>query len=172
MNYIDLIKDAFWITLRNRYLWFFGLFAGSLGGGGGGGGGGEDRRQASADPLFAAQQTAFDDSALLAVLVVAGLLVLLVFIFLNLVSQGALAESVAAEDRGEHRRFWSGFSSAWRAGISNFWRVLGQSLLFILIGAGFLLLIVLPVAAFIFGAYQAGSTALWVLVAVVASTLR
>jgi hypothetical protein len=28
MNYWDLIRDAFWITLRNRYLWFFGFFAG------------------------------------------------------------------------------------------------------------------------------------------------
>ena len=28
MNYGDLIKDAFWITLHNRYLWFFGFFAG------------------------------------------------------------------------------------------------------------------------------------------------
>ena len=28
MNYWDLVKDAFWITLRNRYLWFFGFFAG------------------------------------------------------------------------------------------------------------------------------------------------
>jgi hypothetical protein len=33
MNYLDLIKDAFWITLRNRYLWFFGFFAGAGGGG-------------------------------------------------------------------------------------------------------------------------------------------
>jgi hypothetical protein len=28
LNYWDLIKDSFWITLRNRYLWFFGFFAG------------------------------------------------------------------------------------------------------------------------------------------------
>ena len=28
MNYGELIKDAFWITLRNRFLWFFGFFAG------------------------------------------------------------------------------------------------------------------------------------------------
>ena len=28
MNYGDLIGDAFRITLRNRYLWFFGFFAG------------------------------------------------------------------------------------------------------------------------------------------------
>ena len=28
MNYGELIGDAFRITLRNRYLWFFGFFAG------------------------------------------------------------------------------------------------------------------------------------------------
>jgi hypothetical protein len=26
MNYRDLIKEDFWITLRNRFLWFFGFF--------------------------------------------------------------------------------------------------------------------------------------------------
>jgi hypothetical protein len=35
MNYGDLIKDAFWITLRNRFLWFFGVFAGGTSAGGG-----------------------------------------------------------------------------------------------------------------------------------------
>jgi hypothetical protein len=35
MNYGDLIKDAFWLTLRNRYLWFFGFFAGGTSAGGG-----------------------------------------------------------------------------------------------------------------------------------------
>ncbi len=28
MNYGQLITDAFWITLRNRYLWFFGFIRG------------------------------------------------------------------------------------------------------------------------------------------------
>lgn len=28
MNYGELIKDAFWISWRNRFLWFFGFFAG------------------------------------------------------------------------------------------------------------------------------------------------
>ncbi len=32
MNYGALIKDAFWLTLRNRYLWFFGFFATGKGG--------------------------------------------------------------------------------------------------------------------------------------------
>ncbi len=28
MNYGALISEAFWLTWRNRFLWFFGLFAG------------------------------------------------------------------------------------------------------------------------------------------------
>jgi hypothetical protein len=28
MSYREIIKAAFWITLRNRFLWFFGFFAG------------------------------------------------------------------------------------------------------------------------------------------------
>ena len=31
MNYGELIKDSFRLTLRNRYLWFFGFFAGGVG---------------------------------------------------------------------------------------------------------------------------------------------
>ena len=27
MNYGEIVKAAFWITLRNRILWFFGFFA-------------------------------------------------------------------------------------------------------------------------------------------------
>ena len=34
MNYRDLIKNSFWLTLRNRYLWFFGFFAGGTSAGG------------------------------------------------------------------------------------------------------------------------------------------
>ncbi len=156
MSYLDLIKDAFWITLRNRYLWFFGFFAGAGGGGtnfgfpsGSGDFDVENGRQAGASPMLAAQQTAFDNVALIVALVVVGLVILLVFVILSLISQGALAESVAAIDRGERRRF----STAFRAGVSNFWPVLGQILLFILIGLGFLLVIGIPVAALVLGTF-------------------
>jgi hypothetical protein len=174
MNYLDLIKDAFWITLRNRYLWFFGFFAGAGGGGlnfsfpsGSGGFDGENGRQAGAAPVLAAQQTAFDNVALIVALVVLVLLILLVFVILYLISQGALAESVAALDRGERRRFWS----AWRAGVSNFWPVLGQVLLFILIGAGLLLVIAIPVVALILGIFATDSTGLQILFAVLAALI-
>ena len=63
--------------------------------------------------MLAAQQTASDNVALIVVaLVVRVLVILLVFVILSLISQGALAESVAAIDRGERRHFWS----AWGLG--------------------------------------------------------
>src|SRR5919107_3889969 len=101
MNYGNFIKDAFWITLRNPYLWFFGFFAGAGGGGtnfgfpsGSGDFDVENGRQASAGAVLAAQQTAFDNLALLVALVALALVILLVFVILSLTSQGALAESV------------------------------------------------------------------------------
>jgi hypothetical protein len=59
-----------------------------------------------------------------------------------MISHGALAESVAALHRGEARRF----GLAFRAGNSNFWRVLGLKVLFFLMALGLGLLIFLPVA--------------------------
>lgn len=83
-----------------------------------------------------------DNLALILAIVTLVALIALFFIVMSLISQGALAESVAAIDRGESRRF----SSAFRAGVSNFWRVLGYYLLFILIALGLLLAIGVPLA--------------------------
>src|SRR5215210_2528800 len=168
MNYGEIIKAAFWITLRNRYLWFFGFFAGGTSAGTGfnvpsGGSGGFDD-----DDFGEPGQGGFGDSApasgvdpgqwisdnLASILVIAALVVLivLVFVILSLISQGALAESVAALDRGESRRF----SSAFRAGLSNFWRVFGYYLLFLLISLGLLLVflaIVVPLVLLVAGVF-------------------
>jgi hypothetical protein len=137
MNYGEIIKEAFWITLRNRFLWFFGFFiSGGIGSSNfnpsAGGPGDFDGGLGDAPPAWFSEATQWvtDNLALVITVIVAVGVLVLVFIVLTLISQGALAESVAALHRGEARRF----SSAWRAGSSNFWRVLGQALLFILIG--------------------------------------
>ena len=172
MNYGDLIKDAIWITLRNRYLWFFGFFVG-LGsggcGGGGGSGGGEDfDEQSSAEiasvSALAVQQGALSNALLIVALVVLVLLILVVFFALYVVSQGGLTESVAAIERGEARRF----SSTWRAGTRYFWRVLGQILLFAGIVLGLLLAVGIPVGLLVAGAFATDSTTMKVLAVVVA----
>ncbi len=151
MNYGELIKDAARIILRNRYLWFFGFFAG-VGGSSNfnfprGGGGFEDndfdRSGASAQFLG---QIPFDGPvsgvgvAALIGLVLLGLLIFLVFVILAVISNGGLADSVAAIDRGTRRSF----GSTWRAGTSRFWRVLGYYILFFLIGLALLIAIAVP----------------------------
>jgi hypothetical protein len=160
MNYGEIITTAFWITLRNRYLWFFGFFAGgtftgfNFPTGGSSEFNNNDFDQASSVPMFVAQigqQGVFENVALTVAIVALGLLIVLIFLILSLISQGALAESVAALDRGESRRF----STAWRAGISNFWRVLGFYVVFILISLGLLLVIGIPIALLVAGVFAA-----------------
>jgi hypothetical protein len=158
MNYGELIGDAFRITLRNRYLWFFGFFAG-----GGtsfnvptnvpsGGNFNPDDFQQSSMMLSAVQVgQGLGNGIIIAGLVIVALILALFFIFMAIVSQGALADSVAAIDRGDRR----GFGSAFRSGLGNFWRVLGYIVVFILIAIGLLLVIGIPVALLIGGTFAA-----------------
>jgi hypothetical protein len=143
MNYGDLIGDAFRITLRNRYLWFFGFFTGGVGFNFSGnipsGGNNFDL------------QNILGNVALIVGIVIVALLIALFFIFMALVSQGALADSVAAIDRDEGRRF----GSAFRSGLGNFWRVLGYYIVFFLVATGLLVAIGIPVALLIGGTFAA-----------------
>ena len=157
MNYGELIGDAFRITLRNRYLWVFGFFAGGSTGfsfptniPSGGGNFNPDDFQQSSTMLSAVQVgQGLGTGVLIAGLVVVGLILALFFIFMAIVSQGALADSVAAIDGGDRRRF----GSAFRSGMGNFWRVLGYFVVFFLIAIGLLLVIGIPVAALIGGTF-------------------
>jgi hypothetical protein len=158
MNYGEIIKAAFWITLRNRFLWFFGFFAGGtmaganfnilpgnfgdfdgedFGDPGRGGSGGM-----TPTPGLDPSRWVLDNLALILVVAAVVVLIVLLFMIMSLISQGALAESVAALDRGENRRF----SSAFSAGVSKFWHVLGYFLLLVLISLGLLLVIGIPLA--------------------------
>ena len=103
MNYGDLIKQAFWITLHNRFLWFFGFF---INGGIGslnfnpsmGGPGDLDGGTGNAPPAWFSDLTRWitDNLALVIAIIVTVVVLVLVFIIFALISQGALAEGVAA----------------------------------------------------------------------------
>jgi membrane-anchored glycerophosphoryl diester phosphodiesterase (GDPDase) len=158
MNYGELIGDAFRITLRNRYLWFFGFFAGGSTSFNvpniptGSGSFNSDDFQSSSSMLSALQVgQGLGTGVLIAGLVVVVLILALFFIFMSILSQGALADSVAAIDRGDRRSF----GTAFRSGMGNFWRVLGYFVVFILIGIGLLLVIGIPVALVIGGTFAA-----------------
>lgn len=159
MNYGDLIKDAFRITLRNRFLWFFGFFVGGAGSNFIGNVPSQasnlpsDDFQSSGTGLSAMQlgEGVLGNVALLVGIAILVLVIALVVIFMIIVSQGALAESVAALDQGEERRF----GSAFRSGMANFWRVLGYYIVFFLVGLGLLVVIGIPVALLIGGTFVA-----------------
>ena len=177
MNYGDLIRDAFRITLHNRYLWFFGFFAGGTGTNfvgnvpsGGSNFNFDDFRRSGAglSGLTAQVGQGLSETVLIFGIVVVVLLIALFFIILAIISQGALADSVAAIDRGEGRRFGSAFTS----GMGNFWRVLGYYVVFFLIALGLLMVIGIPVALLIGGTFAATqSTGVRVSVAVVVGIL-
>jgi hypothetical protein len=158
MNYGELIGDAFRITLRNRYLWFFGFFAGGSTSFNvpniptGSGTFNSDDFQSSSTMLSAVQfGQGLGTGVLIAGIVIVALILALLFIFMSIVSQGALADSVAAIDRGDRR----GFGTTFRSGMGNFWRVLGYFVVFILIAIGLLLVIGIPVALLIGGTFAA-----------------
>jgi hypothetical protein len=158
MNYGELIGDAFRITLRNRFLWFFGFFAGGSTSFNvpnvptGSGNFNSDDFQSSSSMLSAVQLgQGLGTGVLIAGIVIVAIILALFFIFMSIVSQGALADSVAAIDRGDRRSF----GTAFRSGLGNFWRVLGYIVVFILIAIGLLLVIGIPVALLIGGTFAA-----------------
>jgi hypothetical protein len=177
VNYGDLIRDAFRITLHNRYLWFFGFFAGGTGTNfvgnipsGGGNFNFDDFQRSSSDisGLTAQVGQGLSETVVILGIVLVVLLIALFFIILAIISQGALADSVAAIDRGEGRRFGSAFTT----GMGNFWRVLGYYVVFFLVALGLLMVIAIPVALLIGGTFAATqSTGVRVSVAVVVGIL-
>lgn len=142
MNYVGLVKNAFWISWRNRFLWFFGFFA-VLGGASSFSAGsppsnagrnfeGEEAGDLNSALGFAAQELQRWVSDNLTLIIIVGALLILVFLFLfalGVIASGGLAGSVAAIDRGEARRF----SSTFGTGLSSFWRVLGLAVVLFLV---------------------------------------
>ena len=157
MSYGDIIKDAFSIAWRNRFMWFFGFFlsgaAGSFVSPTNFGGFGEDVSTGGVPPWLYSLGQWIQENLVLFVVLVVGFVLVVVSIWLALyaVARGALAESVAAIDRGEERRFFS----AWRAGTRYFWRVLGQVTIISLIWLGLTLVIFLLGALLAVGIFAA-----------------
>src|SRR5918998_674037 len=102
MNYSDIIRDAFWIAWRNRFMWFFGFFVsgaagsfvsptnfGTFG----------TSTPAGGPPLWLVNLVGWVEENVVLFVVIASAFVLLVvslWLALYAISRGALAESVAA----------------------------------------------------------------------------
>jgi hypothetical protein len=169
MSYGEIITSAFRVAWGNRYLWFYGVFAGA--GANiplpniGGGGDFDFDGPSAARAAVAASQGSEIDPGLAITIGVAVVLLLLAFIVLSLIAQGALAESVAAIDRGGQRSF----RTAWQAGTRHVWRVLGFVVLLLVIVLGLVLVIGIPLVAIVAAVFSATeSLAVKIIVGVVA----
>ncbi|MEW5701307.1 MAG: hypothetical protein AB1792_03660 [Candidatus Zixiibacteriota bacterium] len=116
----DIIRDAFRLSWRHKYLWLFGLFASF------GAGGGQFRfgRTSLAD-IEAARAWVL---AALGMLLLLGLVIGVVFLILHVITKSALIYNVyQIETDGTHS-----LSAGWDFGVRRFWSMLGVTLLEVL----------------------------------------
>lgn len=153
MDYIGILKKAYQITIKNKFLWIFGVLIAGAGG------------IASFNPGFNYPTSSKDTDQWGATLTSAQfeqklaefwanygnmmiigaailLLVCLMFFILSIISQGALIGSVNRIDKGEKADFKTGFSIGWR----NFWRVWGVAIIYLLFILASLCLLIIPVS--------------------------
>ncbi|KPK99554.1 MAG: hypothetical protein AMJ91_07335 [candidate division Zixibacteria bacterium SM23_73_3] len=133
MDYGGLVKRALEIMWKFKYLWIFGFFL-EFGSGGGGWVGNlpEKIKLPVGDFLSGALVGA------IILLVLVGLVVFVLFLIMYIISQGGLIHCVWKIQSGENPTLRDG----WNAGVKNFWRILGISimiLIFILVSALFTL---------------------------------
>jgi hypothetical protein len=151
MDYGGVIREAWTIAWRHRYLWLLGFFAGGAGWGGGNGGQGVQWRANDADAEVATRWVADNPGAVVAGLAALALLLLLL-IAIGLIAQGGLSTATADLARGRP----SSLGAAWRAG----WRLIGRYA-----GLWLLLLAVIVLVAAIVGGAAAAIVALVALAA-------
>jgi hypothetical protein len=141
MDYGGMVRKALEIMWKFKYLWIFGFFLEFGSGGGGGIGNLPDKL---GEPLGD-----FFHGALLGALVLligVGLLIFVVFLIMYIISQGGMVHCVWKIQLGENPKLRDG----WDAGVKNFWRILGISILVIIFALGAALITLGPFVAAIF----------------------
>lgn len=128
MDYTELLRSAWRITWRHKYLWILGLFATEGGGCGlsGGSPGNGDFANFSTPGPRGAEDWFVSNWPFLAALGI-GLLVLGVAMWVvSIIATGGL---ISGTDAAYGQRSDASLGSAWRAGVHSFWRLLGLGLL-------------------------------------------
>ncbi|AKM82682.1 TPA: hypothetical protein DD449_00905 [Candidatus Berkelbacteria bacterium] len=170
MDYFGIIKKAFKINLKNKFLWIFGILAGGAAGfngmNGNFGSPSSNSTWSDMSKKFADFDiTAFwaDHGATIIFLTVLFTVLAIIFFVLNLTSQGALIGSVEKIEADEKVDFSKGFSIGWK----NFWRVWALNitiLLAILLG---LCLLVIPTCLLVIAGAYVSATVIGILMFVV-----
>ncbi|MBD3349345.1 MAG: hypothetical protein GF400_09160 [Candidatus Eisenbacteria bacterium] len=133
MDYWGLVTRSLRLSWKHKFLWFFGFFAASSGGGNVGSW--QEEGAPWLQDLFLRSPHVF--VLLIMALVIVGLLLLV----LNVISTGGLIRGVS--EAGRERPIT--FSATWRAGLSTFWRLLGLTVLAILVFIVVTMVCVVPI---------------------------
>jgi hypothetical protein len=152
LDYIDVIKQAWQIIWKHKWLWLFGFIA-ALGSGGGNFSNSLQYSSNSGNTSSAGANVSQFMSTYLVVIILLALLFLvigLVLMVFSIIANGALIGSAIGADAGET----VGLGIGWRVGLKYFWRLLGLNLL---IGLVVLVLVAIPVAIGVLAALIGGS---------------
>ncbi len=149
MDYLKILKRAFEITIKNKYLWIFGILAGGAAGGANfnftlPGNNFPDNWK----PFFNETGTSFNWETfwsnygviIITILVIIFLLGLL-FAIVSIIAEGGLLGSVKAIEENQEHGFKKGFVFGWH----KFWRLLGVDLIIFLFVFLSILLLAVPV---------------------------
>jgi hypothetical protein len=145
MEYGAIIKQAWQMVWRRRFLWLLGMFAGggagfgngvnyNFGGGGGGGRGGSGSSVGPGAGPTSEQINAWvmANVGLLIAIVVGALLLVLALIVVSFIARGGLTFATLELGQGRPGK------PAWRAGMRYFWRFVGIALIQVAVIAAFL----------------------------------
>lgn len=146
MDYGGLVKRALDIMWKFKYLWIFGFFLEFGTGGGGWIGNLPEKIKMRVGDFIGG---GFLEGALLGVivlLVLAGLVVFVAFLIMYIISQGGLIHCVSRIEAGENSTLRDG----WNAGVKNFWRILGISIMILIFILGTALVTLAPFILLLF----------------------
>lgn len=157
MDYLAIIKRAYHLTLKHKFLWIFGILAGGSGGLKVWSGfpnyswnnDSSNLEKSFNNPTFIGQWSNFwANYGTLVMGIIAVVVILGVVLFvLSIISQGALIGSAKKLDDGDKSDFGHGFS----IGLNNFWRVWGVLILYLLMFLASLVVLIIPVTLMIIG---------------------
>jgi len=158
INYIAIIKEAWQITWKNKYLWWFGLFVALSGGIGSNFSSGWKKENGWEED---AKQKISDWAALYWEWLVLGLILLIllmiVFSILNVWGRSALVVSLGRITAKEPVQEPMNFKAGMKEGKKFFWPILGLNLFLFGIGAATLIILGTPIAIlFYLKAYWTG----------------
>jgi len=153
MDYFGIIKKSYYLSLKHKFLWIFGILVGGYGG-------------------FKSFGTSFNSSSVsnnwgdtfsksfantnltnfwanyagifFAIMAIFGVFAI-VFFALSIISQGTLIGSTEKFSKNEKANFKIGFGIGWH----NFWRILGVGVIFALMVMASLIVLIIPVVILI-----------------------